>query len=201
MKTLLSLLAVAILGVGVSYATMYAPNATSIEELIAQADLVGKGKLGRAGGLEFYGYNEDGSDATLEQRVEEGIIPIEILRQMGMVAVEYEVILSDAWKLNTDRQIILRVMVPALIAHLDETLDRERLFFLSRNHLGNETYGTRGFDAIMEKGASGNYTVATPTGEMGAETIRLDRPAYLGESDSKAEVLESLIAERLSAQR
>ncbi len=45
MKMLLSLFAVAIVSVGAAHATTYAGNAASIGELIARADLVGKGTL------------------------------------------------------------------------------------------------------------------------------------------------------------
>lgn len=197
MKKLIgSILLFCMFSLGVSHADTYHPPAESLNEVIGRADIIVTGTLSLVGTSRFYGYNEDGSDATFDQRLKEmPTLGAETLERIGMPLVEYEVIPSRSLKGETREPIILRVMIAPLTNHLNESMDRERLFLLTSN--GNSgTYGTISFDAILEKSSQGVYKYANITED--SATVTLEELRYISPDDAEAEVLEGLISERVS---
>ncbi len=190
------ILMLCLFGVTIARADTYHPLAESLNEVIAGADIIVTGTLSLTGTSRFYGYNEDGSDATFDQRLREmPSLGAETLRRIGMPLVEYEVILSSSLKGDIKEKIILRVMIAPLSNHLNESMDRERMFFLTRN--GNSgTYGTISFDSILEKSTQGEYKFANVTED--SATVTLEEIRYISPEDAGADVLEGLISERIS---
>ena len=77
---------------------------------------------------------------------------------------------------------------------------KSAFFFLSSNHPNVNSYGSMTVSGILDETPDGRYVYPDLSDDLESIT-HLITPAYIGQDDARVEVFDSLVRQRVAAQR